>query len=266
MKMRRRKFGIGLKIASLLTTIAVVSVGLASWVITAPTIAATADGTIKVDTVSTNAVTLAGTWVSVTEDENAISVDNDLTEKPVIYYGAPEKTIEGAWLTNKEATADTPKYENLTAWLKVTATTEGDATVSNLTVTFTASDSAKFNGAIAVVPETDTESKIKGKTLIGAPKFTVWAYDGTKYVKGGAPTPYLSTDSKAVVSLTGSTAHTYIIKVEFSWGTAFNNENAYEYFNKKAYDSTSADIATEALTKLNTALSGVTYIMTVSAD
>lgn len=261
MKMRRRKFGIGLKIASLLTTIAVVSVGLASWVITAPTIEQTADGTIKVDTVSTNAVTLAGTWVSVTEDENAISVDNDLTEKPVIYYGAPEKTIEGAWLTNN----DTAK-ESLTAWLKVTATTTGTATVSNLTVTFTASDSAKFNGAIAVVPETDTESKIKGKTLIGAPKFTVWAYDGTKYVKGGAPTPYLSTDSKAVVSLTGSTAHTYIIKVEFSWGTAFNNENAYEYFNKKAYDSTSADIATEALTKLNTALSGVTYIMTVSAD
>ena len=261
MKMRRRKFGIGLKIASLLTTIAVVSVGLASWVITAPTIAATAGGTIQVDTVSTKKVTLAGTWVSVTESENAITVGNDLGKNaPVIYYGQPANpTATHSWLTNN----DTAK-ENLTAWLKVTATTEGDATVSNLTVTFTASDSAKFNGAIAVVPETDTESKIKGKTLIGAPKFTVWKYDGEKYVKGDMTT-YSSTDSKAAVSLTGSTAHTYIIKVEFSWGTAFGNENAYEHFNKEGYDSDSADIATEALTKLNAALSDVTYTMTVTA-
>lgn len=259
MKMRRRKFGIGLKIASLLTTIAVVSVGLASWIITVPTQEVTAAGTIKVDTVSTNAVTLTGTWVSVTQEGDTITVGADLGKDaaPVIYYGAPEKTKEGAWLTND----DTAK-ENLTAWLKVTATTTGTATVSNLTVTFTASDSAKFNGAIAEVPDTETESKIKGETLIGAPTFTVWKYDGTKYVKGDTTT-YSGTS--AAVSLTDSTAHTYIIKVEFSWGTAFGNENAYEHFNKEGYDLDSADIATEALTKLNAALSDVTYTMTVTA-
>ena len=244
MKMRRRKFGIGLKIASLLTTIAVVSVGLASWVITAPTIAATAGGTIKVDTVSTNAVTLAGTWVSVTEDENAISVDNDLTEKPVIYYGAPEKTIEGAWLTNN----DTAK-ESLTAWLKVTATTEGDATVSNLTVTFTASNATQFGEAIGA--------------SIGAPKFTVWKQSGENYVKGDTTT-YSGTS--AAVALAGSDVHTYIVKVEFSWGTNFDGQNAYEYFNANEYSAKRASDATTKLNALQQALNGITYTMTVTAD
>lgn len=244
MKMRRRKFGIGLKIASLLTTIAVVSVGLASWVITAPTIAATAGGTIKVDTVSTNAVTLTGTWVSVTESENAISVGNDLmTEKPVIYYGAPEKTKEGAWLTND----DTAK-ENLTAWLKVTASVTGTATVSNLTVTFTASNATQFGEAIGA--------------SIGAPKFTVWKQSGENYVKGDTTT-YSGTS--AAVALAGSDVHTYIVKVEFSWGTNFGGQNAYEYFNANEYSAERASDATTKLNALQQALNGITYTMTVTA-
>ena len=244
MKMRRRKFGIGLKIASLLTTIAVVSVGLASWIITAPTIAATAGGTIQVDTVSTNQVTLAGTWVSVTEDENAISVGNDLTEKPVIYYGQPANpTATYSWLTND----DTAK-ENLTAWLKVTASVTGTATVSNLTVTFTASNATQFGEAIGA--------------SIGAPKFTVWKQSGENYVKGDTTT-YSGTS--AAVALAGSDVHTYIVKVEFSWGTNFDGQNAYEYFNANEYSAERASDATTKLNALQQALNGITYTMTVTA-
>lgn len=246
MKMRRRKFGIGLKIASLLTTIAVVSVGLASWVITAPTIAATAGGTIQVDTVSTKKVTLAGTWVSVTQEGDTITVGADLGKDaaPVIYYGAPEKTKEGAWLTND----DTAK-ESLTAWLKVTATTEGDATVSNLTVTFTASNATQFGGAIGA--------------SIGAPTFTVWKQSEESYVKGDTTT-YSGTS--AAVALAGSDVHTYIVKVEFSWGTNFGGINAYEYFNANAYSAERASDATTKLNALQEALNGITYTMTVTAD
>ena len=247
MKMRRRKFGIGLKIASLLTTIAVVSVGLASWVITAPTIAATAGGTIQVDTVSTKKVTLAGTWVSVTQEGDTITVGADLGKDaaPVIYYGQPANpTATHSWLTND----DTAK-ENLTAWLKVTATTSGEAVVTNLAVSFTANYATQFGAAIGA--------------SIGAPKFTVWKQSGENYVKGDTTT-YSGTS--AAVALAGSDVHTYIVKVEFSWGTNFGGQNAYEYFNANAY---SAERASDATTKLNTlqeALNGITYTMTVTAD
>lgn len=245
MKMRRRKFGIGLKIASLLTTIAVVSVGLASWIITVPTQEVTADGTIKVDTVSTNAVTLTGTWVSVTESENAITVGTDLAEAPVIYYGQPANpTATNSWLTND----DTAK-ENLTAWLKVTATTSGEAVVSNLAVTFTASNATQFGGAIGA--------------SIGAPKFTVWKQSGENYVKGDTTT-YSGTS--VAVALAGSDVHTYIVKVEFSWGTNFGGQNAYEYFNANAYSAERASDATTKLNALQEALNGITYTMTVTAD
>ena len=245
MKMRRRKFGIGLKIASLLTTIAVVSVGLASWIITVPTLEVTADGTIKVDTVSTNAVTLTGTWVSVTESENAITVGTDLAAAPVIYYGQPaDPTATNSWLTND----DTAK-ENLTAWLKVTATTSGDAVVSNLAVTFTASNATQFGGAIGA--------------SIGAPTFTVWKQSGESFVKGDTTT-YSGTS--AAVALAGSDVHTYIVKVEFSWGTNFGGQNAYEYFNANEYSAERASDATTKLNALQEALNGVSYTMTVTAD
>lgn len=245
MKMRRRKFGIGLKIASLLTTIAVVSVGLASWIITVPTQEVTADGTIKVDTVSTNTVTLTGTWVSVTESENTITVGADLGTAPVIYYGQPANpTATYSWLTND----DTAK-ENLTAWLKVTASATGTATVSNLTLTFTASNTTQFGEAIGA--------------SIGAPTFTVWKQSGENYVKGDTTT-YSGTS--AAVALAGSDVHTYYVKVEFSWGTDFGGINAYEYFNANAYSAEKASEATTKLTSLQEALNGVSYTMTVTAD
>ena len=152
---KRRKFGIGLKIASILTTVAVVSVGLASWIITVPTQSVDATGTIQVDTVSTDKVTLTGKWVTVTEENSSITVGSELGSAPVIYYGAVDTSTTYSWLSN-----DDDKYENLVAWLKVTATVEGAAEVSNLTATFAATNVTNFEDAIGA--------------SIGAPEFTAW--------------------------------------------------------------------------------------------
>ena len=258
MKTRRRKFSIGLKIASLLTVIAVASVGLASWIITAPTTAAQADGTIQVDTVSTSKVTLTGEWVNVTEEQGTITVGAKLDNAPVIYYGAPEtSSVQNPWLTN-----DDDKKENLVAWLKVTATATETATVSNLTVTFAASDVEKFEGAI--------------DASIGAPQFTVWAQtDESTYAQQGSTLTYnkdATTEGESPVNadylqiaLSGSNTHTYYIKVEFKWGSNFGGQNAYDYFNAQAYDENLATQATTKLTALRTALEGVSYTMTVAA-
>ena len=255
---KRRKFGIGLKIASILTTVAVVSVGLASWIITVPTQATDVSGSIQVETVRTDRVTLAGTWVNVTEESSTIAPGAD-AEAPVMYYGAPSETISGAWLTNSNT-----EKENLVAWLKVTATVEGEASVADLKVTFTASNATKFDGAIGA--------------SIGAPEFTVWketiTQNGetttTSYTKG-TPAEYSAT--KLDIPLAGSTGSTtgsattynYYVKVEFKWGTAFGRQNAYEYFNNQEYTEPLATEASGALGDLYDALNGVTYKMTIDA-
>lgn len=262
MKTRRRKFGIGLKIASLLTVIAVVSVGLASWIITAPTEESTTTGTIQVDTVDTSKVTLTGEWVNVTEEQGTITVGAKLEDDaPTIYYGAPAtSSVQNLWLTNNDG-----KTENLVAWLKVTATATGTATVSNLTVTFAASKVKQFEDAIGA--------------SIGAPDFTVWAQtDESTYAQQGSTLTYnkdATTEGESPVNadylqiaLSGSNTHTYYIKVEFKWGTDFDGKNAYEYFNKLnngTYTEALATQAKDALEDLHAALKDVSYTMTIAA-
>ncbi len=271
MKTKRRKFGIGLKIASLLTTLAVVSVGLASWIITVPTQSAPVNGTIKVDTVSTSQITLTGEWINVKEENSTITLTGATKgSNSQMYYGAPETTIENAWLTNGDT-----KKENLVAWLKVTATTS-NATLSSLTVKFEATNVSKFEGAIGA--------------SIGAPEFTVWKETKTTtpaegegetvsytYAKVGNTETY-NKDAKATVeeqqvdadylqiSLSGSNTNVYYIKVEFKWGSDFGNRNAYTYFNELEYSPELASEATTKLTNLYDALNGVSYKMTIDAD
>ena len=251
MKMRRRKFGIGLKIASLLTTIAVVSVGLASWVITVPTQEVTAAGTITVDDVTTKQVTLTAEWVNVTLTGDTIT-GTSTSDDPVIYYGAPNKSIEGAWLTNDKATADDPQYENLTAWLKITAVATG-MDVPDLAATLTAMDGEEvFDLSTAVV----TYGNEGQKRLVGDPTLTVYTTtDGTNYTKS----------SLAANKITAGDAYLdqYLIKIEFKWGEAFGGINAYEYFNANAYSAAKATEATTKLSALQTALSDITYKMTI---
>lgn len=261
---KRRKFGIGLKIASILTTVAVVSVGLASWIITVPTQSVDATGTIQVDTVSTDKVTLTGKWVTVTEENSSITVGSELDSAPVIYYGAVNTSTTYSWLSNDDA-----KYENLVAWLKVTATEQGAATVSGLTATFTATNNVtKFEGAIT-------------NGSIGGPKFTVWTQTITPAAEEGGEatisyekvtTDYTYNATKLEIALNGSDkdtetkTYTYYVKVEFKWGTAFGGENAYTYFNNQPYSAGLASTASTALTTLEEALNGVGYKMTISAD
>lgn len=252
MKTRRRKFSIGLKIASLLTVIAVVSVGLASWIITAPTEESTITGTIQVDEVSTSKVTLTGEWVNVTEQDGTIEVDESTPGNPVIYYGVPENpSVQNSnpWLTN-----DDGKTENLVAWLKVTATAE-NADVPDLTVTFAASDVTQF------------EDAIDKSMSIGAPEFTVWAQTGeSTYAQQGNTLEYATNAAGNLqIALDGSNTHTYYIKVQFKWGLAFDNTNAYDYFNAEAYNEPLATQAKDALEALHAALEGVSYKMTIAA-
>ena len=250
---KRRKFGIGLKIASILTTVAVVSVGLASWIITVPTQATDVSGSIQVETVKTDRVTLAGTWVNVTEETSTITPGAN-AEAPVMYYGAPSETISGAWLTNSNT-----EKENLVAWLKVTATVEGEASVADLKVTFAASNATQFDGAIGA--------------SIGAPEFTVWKQTSTPAVEEGGEATISYTKGTSVtysatkldISLTGSNTNTYYVKVEFKWGTAFDGQNAYKYYHDQDYTESLGTAASEALGDLYDALNGISYKMTIDA-
>lgn len=267
---RRRKFGIGLKIATLLTTLSVASVGLASWVITIPAEPVDLAGTIKVDTVSSNQVALSGNWWSVTEstvEEETVITPDKQAETPVIYYGAPSATIDGAWLNNTDS-----KKENLVAWLKV-----GADQAAAISVRFAPQGAvAEFEGAITneyitaptltVWAETKTETPAEEDG--GEPVVTYSYTEGAKvtYDKDAKTADTEAKDQDYVdVTCSGSNTNTYYVKIEFKWGKKFGEVNAYNHFNASSYSEALAGQAEEYLGALETALKSVTYKMTVFA-
>lgn len=111
-------------LSSVLGIAALVGAGFSAWVITQGA-QATANGTITVDTVTDNSITITPTWVD---------------SKNTIIFGGLATHPTGAWLKNSG------NVENLTCTLRLVVANY--AAVDNFTLSIAASDSAKYQSAV----------------------------------------------------------------------------------------------------------------------
>lgn len=263
---KKTKFSLGMKIVTLLTVITMASVGFAAWVITAPVTDAKADGTIDVEQVYDESVTVEAKWVKRNSANNGFE---ELGEgiKPAIKYGMPSPAPATTynWLTN----TNNEFNENLDVYLKVTVTNKSSQKNAELNLQFEASDLSKFNGAI------DVSGTNK---YISAPTFTrVKEVDAQKFDESTIVHSYSNAESAENKFEIGTTNKkdnvnapeketTYYIKVSFDWGAEVGGENAYTFYNGSAYDEELAGKANDYLSGLYDALQGITYTITLSID
>lgn len=262
MKQRKFKFSLGMKIASILSCIALVSVGFASWWIVKPPQTKTASGSFEVYTVSTKNITISEpTFTDVTLDKDG--KDETVSSSKIIFgkKDFPANKTNYKWLLAGKEIYD----ENLTATMNFTVSvTDGDTNTgtSNVSdflenVKLTLEVPAKLKTAIS--NKYLANAKIAYTTTGGTAKSGEVSIDGTKDTvellidMTGAN----SADADNPVYSVGVT-----VTFTFAWGEKFHNENPYTYFNAQAY---AENLATEAQGVLGdiTELNGDTYKATL---
>lgn len=222
------------KISMLLSVLAFVlltSVGFAAWVITGDA-TGNAEGNITTETVVDNRIEMTVEIIGASGDTN-----------PAIHFGKPAGADNAsAWLKAVDA-----KEENLSLTV-VVKITNWDTIKNNIDVTGSITISDVVNGeksytAAKEMEETD-EVEPSGKKTVE--------------LLGELPTP-ISITNKEFADGEGTVEKT----LTFSWGSAFNRENPYTYYN--ALTSDKADEAIARLKHIEEKLTGVTYKVTVIA-
>lgn len=153
-----------------------------------------------------------------------------------IHYGKPSSTnIEGSWLLADSAT----KVQNLSVKVKITITNWVDIkdrinVAGNITVTSVASETGKNYSDAQTYKDAQLLGDLPGTITI----------NNSEFVAGSG-----------VVEKT----------LNFTWGTAFDGQNPYTYYNDGKASNEYADEAIKRLKHLNENLNGVTYKVTVTA-
>ena len=266
---KKTKFSLGMKIVTFLTVITMASVGFAAWVITAPVTEAAADGQISVDTATNNGAPIAISALICDDGNGTNTFEEDAPnyEKySKIVFGKTEFGDEEGedgfeqdnygWLDN---TTEGFTSENLTVFVKVTITNNQAAAYgSDITFTFepVASDSDinEFNSAM--------------ESLLTKPTITAtYASEGST---DGLTATYDTTTKKAVATIpaakipeTKDGKYTVVFAITFDWGSSFGNMNPYIYYNMQEHTDPLATTATTNLNNLYTAVTGVSYKVTV---
>lgn len=240
-----KKFSLGVKIASILSCVAVLSVGFASWlIVNLPTETNDTIGSFEVYEVVDNSVTLAYDWGADGEGDFVKNDQGDdtttYTEKAQaaakITFGKPaSSSVQNPWL---RAGSDV-QNEKLTATVKVTIGNYNELTSFSASI-----DASVFSGI---------------STLVGTPTVSYKTTEGTNADTDG---------TIGVLSKDELTAAAGVVVVEFtfSWGTAFGGNNPYDYYNDQTY---SAELGTEAntnLTAIQTALASAKYAVTFTCE
>ena len=250
MKQRKFKFSLGIKIASILSCLALVSIGFASWwVISINKPAAASTGSFTVYEVEEKNV-------NITVDGN-----NGWTGAEII-FGKSTKTpaTTPTWLLANDPNM---KNQSLSATLKFNVATDDadvalDELVGGVTVTF------DLSTAEVAVPETiDADEKMTfaelfqyamGKGYIAAPKISGTYGSGTSI--GDAQT---YSNGAVTVALPAAALTTNSVDVtinfEFGWGSMTYkdgaNQNPFDYFNTVDYNTTNKENALAMLTTID---------------
>ena len=244
----------------LLALVALFSIGFAAWIVTAPINDVKPDGSITVDTVSDERVTLSAT---ISEAEIVFGRESD--EKIAAY---PYK-----WVV-----LDSVPTENLTA--TVTLTITGFSYLKDITLNLT----TDLNTEVAkpsIFKETNYEGKgyadAQTAKLVGALPYQNVTLTNAQLVA--------ATDSEGDIYFTvveSTNIATVVIKINFTWGEKFavtetveeeevtTYVNPGKYFNSIDIDAEGADKkalgddAVKTLKDLEGYLTGVTYKLTIS--
>ena len=267
MKQRKFKFSLGMKIASILSCIALVSVGFASWwIVQYPTKSTTSQGSFEVYSVGTKKVEISDPVFNPTTDANIAFgkqlKDDDGNDVVVKWLIADEEVgvqnldaqftfnVSMKDVTDKEegGTEEKLSSEHLNKYLSEITFTLDDIVGS------TGADSTALQAAI-------TAGYITGPTVTYS------------YVKTGESTVLKSgsddwTDQKIDFSIDTSAAScsqiTVTVTITFAWGSTFGGTNPYVYYNGQTYSQTVAGNAQTALKGLYD-LNGTKYKVEITA-
>ena len=223
MKHRKTKLSLGLKIASILSCVAILSAGFAAWCIVQTPSKLLENGSFTVYTVT----------------QKEITVTNASITPATIVFGKPTSTTTSTtWLVAKDESGAPMATDVLTATLTFTVGIKDDTEtalnelVDDITITFAPNDATKtnFNTAITGVKVNDID-----KSYIAAPTITG---DGITSVSA-----YNTTDSNLVVSIPAANTNTMTVTatITFDWGTLTGGDNPFDYYNTKDYATYSAE-------------------------
>ena len=238
MKQRKHKFSLGIKIASILSCLALISVGFASWWIVKMPDAVTEDGSFTVYAV----------------EEKNVEFNNVALANSEIVFGKVDGVTE-TWLWAKDIAAENLKSTltfdvDLKDGNTLSTTSKLSEMLEKVTLTVEPSAAAALEAAI-------NANYIKNPTV----SYTYTPAGGEEQT-GNAFYNDTSDKIEIAIPMTAATVNhvTVTVEIAFEWGSAFDNKNPYEYYNEKDYDAT----AFTALTALNN-LTGATYDVTIAA-
>ena len=244
MKQRKGKFTLGMKIASILSCIALVSVGFASWWIIRLPSPETKGGSFEVYSVDEKKINY--TDVKFVTEAGA----EDTTPKIIFGY-KDDDSVTAPWLGYSTTGADKMAAENLSAILQFKISLEkpvsGDK-ISNYM--------QKINIALTI-PATYKSLLTTGTAgYVAAPKMSY---------RNGSTGDWVSLNAtvnddvySVVIDAPQATEQTIQVKFEFDWAyyhnNAVQNENPYVYFNKiqGGYTPELAKDAMDVLEKVET--------------
>ena len=236
MTSKTKKFSLGVKIASILTCVALTAVGFASWLIIKPAETKTETGSFTVYTVEENNITIT---VAVKEGSNSTIIWGKGAE--------PQTPTASPWLLTTDVA-----NENLSATFTVTVTsTKG--TGGNVTTGMPLDDIiSTINVGFEMVDSENLYSTAMGNGYVSAP--TIKVKDNT------AKTWSSNSASDTLAPTADATTMSFDVVVTFAWGT---NGNPYTYYNGQAYTETLATQAKACLDAVN-GLKEVGYKLTFS--
>ena len=235
---------LGVKIASILTCLALTAVGFASWLILKPS----------------EEKTVSGSFTVYSVEDNKIEITVTPTEANKIVFGHDGTSQTGAWLQYEKTGAGKVDQQVLTASFDVTVSsqkTNGDPGIP-LTTALSSIDLSYALDANASAFETAVANKYLANPVVTVDKGTY-------------------ADNKIAINTLGlsatDTSVTIKVTVTFAWGEAFDadgtadtnvadNQNPYTFFNNKEYSDTLATQATTALNAIK-ALENTTYKLTI---
>lgn len=195
----------------MLVCISLVSVGFAAWVITG------GDNTEATGNVTASTVT-----------DKSLNASDPVFSSQNINFGSP-KGITAAETSTKWFQFDTADEENLVAMYSFT-----------LKVGNGAQNDASIASTVKQVALTYTDSAVDGlisSNYVKAPMFSAWWGTGTEGSPCVTPTEEAGFAAALLSALTtgtnavSSSSVEINIKIEYDWGSVFNYENPYNFFN-----------------------------------
>ena len=259
MKKTTKKLSLGMKIASVLACLAIVSVGFASWwIVNYPKPVEHTDGSFEVYAVQTK---------NIYFKDIAWGDENDAATNAMIIFGHSNTTHDTkGWF----GYGDGVQPQDLSAELEFTLTVNGETNdaikdyINKVYVDFT--------------PETvNTFKSLITSQYIAAPTLSYSLDGGNTW---SAPVAYGGTETDAgtgtmtfEILTTNMTTSSQAIKVKFTfdWGEHFNdtttgnNLNPFDFYYGKAYDDYKDDAAT-VMAAINDNLTNQNYSVKIHSD